>query len=92
MPASAENLVPYEQWRTSYLSDGRELTVLALGEDSKPGEHTPVRAGISFAGSSMTWPDAPALQREMLAAPLWRQDVESFLARSLADAAKGRAG
>ena len=124
-------------------SFGGVLTVLALGEDSA------VRAGVSFAGPSMTWPDAPALQREMLRAAaggqaplflaqayndnslaptyavgaelaragrphetriyppigegpggghgmfgtgvqLWRQDVESFLARSLADAAEGR--
>jgi dienelactone hydrolase len=43
-------------------SFGGVLTVLALGAD------TPLRAGVSFAGPSMTWPDAPALQREMLAA------------------------
>lgn len=118
-------------------SFGGVLTVLALGADSV------LRAGVSFAGPSMTWPQAPALQREMLAAaasgqaplflaqayndnslaptyaigaelaragrahetriypaigegpggghgmfgtgvPLWRQDIESFLTRSLA--------
>ncbi len=43
-------------------SFGGVLTVLALAESSA------VRAGVSFAGPSMTWPDAPALQRAMLAA------------------------
>jgi carboxymethylenebutenolidase len=43
-------------------SFGGVLTVLALGEDSA------LRAGVSFAGPSMTWPQAPALQRAMLAA------------------------
>jgi dienelactone hydrolase len=43
-------------------SFGGALTVLAMGEDS------PLRAGVSFAGPSMTWPQAPALQRAMLAA------------------------
>ena len=119
-------------------SFGGVLTVLALGETSA------LRAGVSFAGPSQSWPQAPALQREMLTAAaggqaplflaqayndnslaptyavgaemarvgrshetriyppigegpggghgmfgtgvhLWRQDVESFLARSLAD-------
>jgi dienelactone hydrolase len=43
-------------------SFGGVLTVLALGEN------TQLRAGVSFAGPSMTWPDAPALQQVMLAA------------------------
>jgi carboxymethylenebutenolidase len=43
-------------------SFGGVLTVLALGEN------TELRAGVSFAGPSMTWPDAPALQQVMLAA------------------------
>jgi len=43
-------------------SFGGVLTVLALGESST------LRAGVSFAGPSMTWPQAPALQRAMLAA------------------------
>lgn len=41
-------------------SFGGVLTVLALGEDSA------LRAGVSFAGPSMTWPHAPALQQAML--------------------------
>lgn len=123
-------------------SFGGVLTVLALSED------TAIRAGVSFAGPSMTWPHAPALQRAMLAAiaggraplflaqayndnslaptyaigaelarlgrphetrvyppvgegpggghgmfgtgvDLWRRDVESFLARSLASGTAG---
>jgi carboxymethylenebutenolidase len=43
-------------------SYGGVMTVLAAAE---PGI---VRAGVSFAGPSMTWPDAPALQAELLAA------------------------
>jgi dienelactone hydrolase len=43
-------------------SFGGVLTVLALAETDA------VRAGVSFAGPSMTWPDAPALQWAMLAA------------------------
>jgi carboxymethylenebutenolidase len=44
-------------------SFGGVLTVLALGES------TELRAGVSFAGPSMTWPPhAPALQQAMLAA------------------------
>jgi dienelactone hydrolase len=43
-------------------SFGGVLTVLALGEN------TQLRAGVSFAGPSMTWPDAPALQQALLAA------------------------
>jgi carboxymethylenebutenolidase len=43
-------------------SFGGVLTVLALATD------TPVSAGVSFAGPSMTWPHAPALQQAMLAA------------------------
>jgi carboxymethylenebutenolidase len=43
-------------------SFGGVLTVLALAENNA------LRAGVSFAGPSMTWPDAPALQRAMLAA------------------------
>jgi hypothetical protein len=38
------------------------LSVLAAAE---PGR---VRAGVSFAGPSMTWPDASALQQAMLGA------------------------
>jgi carboxymethylenebutenolidase len=123
-------------------SFGGVLTVLALAESGA------LRAGVSFAGPSMTWPDAPALQRAMLAAAasgraplflaqayndnslaptytigaelarhgrphetrvyppigegpggghgifgtgveLWHQDVESFLARSLANTTVG---
>ncbi len=41
-------------------SFGGVLTVLALAETGT------LRAGVSFAGPSMTWPDAPALQRAML--------------------------
>lgn len=40
----------------------RVLTVLALSEPA------PLCAGVSFAGPSMSWPDAPALQAELLAA------------------------
>jgi dienelactone hydrolase len=43
-------------------SFGGVLTVLALAGES------PLRAGVSFAGPSMTWPDAPALQKALLAA------------------------
>ncbi len=43
-------------------SFGGVLTVLALGES------TELRAGVSFAGPSMTWPQAPALQQALLAA------------------------
>lgn len=43
-------------------SFGGVLTVLALSEPA------PLRAGVSFAGPSMSWPDAPALQAELLAA------------------------
>jgi len=43
-------------------SFGGVLTVLALGDGA------PLRAGVSFAGPSMTWPQAPALQQAMLAA------------------------
>ncbi len=43
-------------------SFGGVLTVLALGEAGA------LRAGVSFAGPSMTWPHAPALQAAMLAA------------------------
>jgi len=43
-------------------SFGAVLTVLALGESDM------LRAGVSFAGPSQTWPHAPALQRAMLAA------------------------
>lgn len=43
-------------------SYGGVLTVLALAATDA------LRAGVSFAGPSMTWPDAPALQRAMLAA------------------------
>ena len=43
-------------------SFGGVLTVLALSE------RAPLRAGVSFAGPSMSWPDAPALQAELLVA------------------------
>ena len=43
-------------------SFGGVLTVLALSEPA------PLCAGVSFAGPSMSWPDAPALQAELLAA------------------------
>jgi len=43
-------------------SFGGVLTVLALADGA------PLRAGVSFAGPSMTWPQAPALQQAMLAA------------------------
>jgi carboxymethylenebutenolidase len=59
-------------------SFGGVLTVLALGEDSA------LRAGVSFAGPSMSWPDAPALQREMLAAAAGGQ-APLFLAQAYND-------
>jgi carboxymethylenebutenolidase len=59
-------------------SFGGVLTVLALGRDSA------VRAGVSFAGPSMTWPDAPALQQEMLAAAAHGR-APLFLAQALND-------
>jgi dienelactone hydrolase len=43
-------------------SFGGVLTVLALADSDA------IRAGVSFAGPSMTWPQAPALQRTMLTA------------------------
>jgi len=43
-------------------SFGGVLTVLALSEPAA------LCAGVSFAGPSMSWPDAPALQAELLAA------------------------
>jgi dienelactone hydrolase len=53
-------------------SFGGVLTVLALdGEDGNgggDGEGGALRAGVSFAGPSMTWPHAPALQNAMLGA------------------------
>ncbi len=59
-------------------SFGGVLTVLALGEDNA------LRAGVSFAGPSMTWPDAPALQRAMLAAVAAGQ-APLFLAQAFND-------
>lgn len=99
-------------------SFGGALTVLALGEDLPLGEESALRAGVSFAGPSMTWPHAlsSAIGAELarLGRPhetriypaigdgpggghgmfgtgvdLWRQDVESFLARSLTSSAAG---
>jgi dipeptidyl aminopeptidase/acylaminoacyl peptidase len=43
-------------------SFGGVMVMLAAGRGA------PFRAGISFAGPSITWPDAPALQQELLAA------------------------
>ena len=59
-------------------SFGGVLTVLALAEDSV------LRAGVSFAGPSMTWPQAPALQRTMLAA-IAAGRVPLFLAQAYND-------
>ena len=59
-------------------SYGGVLTVLAAAE---PG---PVRAGVSFAGPSMTWPDAPALRRAMLVAA-GAAAVPLFLAQAVDD-------
>jgi dienelactone hydrolase len=59
-------------------SFGGVLTVLALGEEA------PVRAGVSFAGPSQSWPHAPALQRELLAA-LGRGRSPLFLAQAYND-------
>ncbi len=59
-------------------SFGGVLTVLALGEN------TELRAGVSFAGPSQTWPHAPALQQAMLAAIATGQ-APLFLAQAYND-------
>ncbi len=59
-------------------SFGGVLTVLALGEN------TELRAGVSFAGPSQTWPQAPALQRVLLAAIATGQ-APLFLAQAYND-------
>jgi len=59
-------------------SFGAVLTVLALGQPSR------LRAGVSFAGPSMSWPDAPALQEELLAAAA-SGTVPMFLAQAFND-------
>jgi dienelactone hydrolase len=59
-------------------SFGGVLTVLALAEN------TELRAGVSFAGPSMTWPHAPALQQAMLAA-IAKGQAPLFLAQAYND-------
>jgi dienelactone hydrolase len=46
--------------------------------------HAPFRAGISFAGPSITWPDAPALQ-ELLLDAMRTIDVPLFLIQAADD-------
>ena len=48
------------------------------------GRHADFRAGISFAGPSITWPDAPALQEVLLAA-MASTEVPLFLIQAWDD-------